>query len=194
MVCIGGGPSLTAADVDACRGRARVLAINDAYRLAPWADVLYGCDAKWWTWHPEAAAFAGLKYGLTHRREDVFPDGVELLANTGMGGLETSPHGVRIGSTLGSQNSGYQAINLAMHLGAVRVLLLGYDMQPDERGRSHWFGEHPVAGTSQYRLFAQAFERLVEPLKAFGIAVINCTRRTALTCFPCQPLAEALGC
>jgi len=33
-----------------------VLAINDAYRLAPWADWLYACDDRWWRFHHEAVA------------------------------------------------------------------------------------------------------------------------------------------
>ena len=49
VVCLGGGPSLTAADAAQCRGRARVIAINDAYRLVPWADLLYFCDYRWWS-------------------------------------------------------------------------------------------------------------------------------------------------
>jgi hypothetical protein len=33
----------------------------------------------------------------------------------------------------------------------------------------------------------------VDPLKAEGIEVINCSRRTALTCFPRKSLQDALG-
>ena len=60
-VCLGGGPSLAPQQVDTVRGKARVVAVNDAYRLAPWADVLYVCDHKWWGWHPAALDFAGEK-------------------------------------------------------------------------------------------------------------------------------------
>lgn len=192
IVCIGGGPSLLAVDVDACRGRAHVIAINDAYRLASWADVLYACDAKWWTWHPEAAAFTGLKYGLAHR-QDVFPPTVQQLKNAGSDGLEASPDGLRIGGVSGGANSGYQAINLAVHLGASRIVLLGYDMQPDPAGKQHWFGNHPVQVNSQYGKCVQSFERLVEPLQQIGVVVVNASRQTALTMFPRQPIEAALA-
>ena len=46
VVCIGTGPSLTQADVDLCCSQARVIAVNDAYRMAPLADVLYAADDK----------------------------------------------------------------------------------------------------------------------------------------------------
>jgi hypothetical protein len=53
IVCIASGPSLTREDVDACRGAAGVvLAVNDTITYAPWADVLYACDRRWWQEHP----------------------------------------------------------------------------------------------------------------------------------------------
>jgi hypothetical protein len=172
------------------RGRARVIAINDAYRLAPWADVLYACDAKFWKWqhrmHAEAiASFAGLRFALT-RDAGQWP-GVQVLQNTGETGLELKPTGLRTG-----RNSGYQAINLAVHLGAARILLLGYDMSRDVDGRTHWFGDHPDRVRSPLSTFRRVFDAIVAPLQAQGIAVINCSRHTALTCFPVMALEAAL--
>ena len=66
VVCIGGGPSLTLADVTSIAGKARVIAINDAYRMAPWADMLYACDLKWWRWHDGAPYFLGEKWTQDH--------------------------------------------------------------------------------------------------------------------------------
>lgn len=192
IVCIGGGPSLTAADVEMCRGRAPVVAISDAWRLAPWADVLYSCDPTWWRVHGGVPAFGGLKYGLAHPKERHEP-GVIALANTGDHGLEREPSGLRAGLRGGS-NSGYQAINLSVHLGASRIVLLGYDMQPAANGRTHWFGAHsdPLKNASPYGMFRRSFEALVDPLRAIGVVVVNASRQTALTAFPRQPLDAAL--
>ena len=180
IVCLGTGPSLTAADVAAVQGKARVIAINDAYTLAPWADVLYACDAKWWTWHKGAPTFQGRKYALTARAA-LWP-GVQLLKDTGMTGLERQPHGLKTG-----KSSGYQAINLAVHLGAARVVLLGYDMQGQ-----HYFGAHPDKSAPPFALCLSHFASLVEPLRAAGVEVINCSRRTALTVFPRRQLEAVL--
>lgn len=185
VVCIAGGPSLTQADVDACRGRARVLAIKDAIRLAPDADVLYACDEKWWRHHAAQLAFSGPRYALEMlaARYDV-----EVLKNTGDTGLELSPDGLKTG-----RNSGYQAINLAVHLGATRVLLLGYDMGP-RQGQHHWFGPHPYpASAPPYDRFLQCFDTIVAPLAAAGVQVVNCTPDSSLRCFPTMRLAEALA-
>ena len=186
IVCVGTGPSLTQADVDFCRGKARVIAVNDAYRLAPWADVLYACDGRWWDWHKGVKEFRGLKFGMTIRKH-LHAD-VIRLRNAGSKGLCLESDGLCTG-----RNSGYQAINLAVHLGAARILLLGYDMTRDRNGRSHFFGEHPRQGLpSPYPAFRQMFPTLVKPLAQLGIEVINCTQATALETFPKQPLDEAL--
>lgn len=190
VVCIASGPSLTPDDVNYTRGRARVIVVNDTYRLAPWADALYAADAGWWRVHRNASVFAGLKYSIGSRGSGL-PKSVVALRNTGTGGLELHPTGLKTG-----RNSGYQAINLAVHLGARRIVLLGYDMQPDATGKAHWFGAHlaPLNQPSQqiFKSWQKAFPTLVAPLTALGITVVNCSRVTALTCFPRQSLRNAL--
>lgn len=181
IVCIGTGPSLTQADVDACRGKARVMAVNDAYRSAPWADVLYACDAKWWRWHKGAPGFAGLKYAL--EPQSFRWPGVTVLRNTGGSGLELQPNGLRTG-----HNSGYQAINLAVHFGATRIVLLGYDLRGD-----HYFGAHPDQTRPPFSVCLKAFATLVGPLADAGVVVVNATRRTALTAFPFASLEDELA-
>ena len=185
VAILGGGPSLTQADVDYCRSRAdAVIAINTSYLLAKWAPCLYAADHKWWDWHRGAPDFPGLKYAL-QKEASKWP-GVQILQNTGKTGLEVQPTGLRTGN-----NGGYQAINLAVHFGAKRIILLGYDMQ-STGGKRHWFGDHPKKSDGNYETFLQAFPALIEPLKQIGVSVINCTRVTKLQCFPCQPLEEAL--
>jgi hypothetical protein len=186
VVCIGSGPSLTTADVDYCRGRADgAIAINTSYQRAPWASVLYAADDRWWEWHKGAPEFKGLKYSLKAASAN-WP-GVQVLENTGLTGLEVQPSGLRTG-----HDSGYQAINLAVHLGAVKILLLGYDMQRGPNGETHWHGDHKSQHEIRYDTYRDKYPSLVEPLKRLGISVINCTRRTALTVFPQMAIEEAL--
>lgn len=184
---IGGGPSLTVEDVEYVRHRARVIAINDAYKLAPWALTLYAADKKWIDWHDGVPDFKGMKYSIESHDTTTRPHWT-VLRNTGTHGLELQPRGLRTG-----YNSGYQAINLAVHFGAKRIVLLGYDMAPNPDGPSHWFGEHPDKIPSPYPEMRAAFESLVDPLAAIGVDVVNCSRRTALTTFPCVPLHAALA-
>lgn len=178
VVCVGSGMSLKAEDLALVRGRARVIVVNDAYKLAPWADVLYACDSKWWGWHKDALQFAGMKLTL---------DGphccrqVPAVRHAGRDGLELDPErGIRDG-----HHSGYQAINVAVQLGASRIVLLGYDMHG-----GHFFGKHPDGTVPPHQLCLRAFDTLVGPLKSAGIEVINCTRKTALAVFPNRRLED----
>jgi len=184
VVCIASGPSLTREDVEYCRGKARVIVINSTYTLAPWADVMYAADEKVWRWHKGAKDFTGMRYSLTRFSERY---GVTVLRRGVDTGLSLNPRSLNTG-----KNSGYQAINLAVLLGAARILLLGYDMQRGPNGEEHWHKDHPNGSRSPYELYQSFFPSLVEPLKAAGVEVINCTRRTALTCFPTMALREAL--
>jgi hypothetical protein len=185
IAILAGGPSLTQADVDACRGRVRVIAIKDAIRLAPWADVFYACDGKFWKHYRDSFGFTGPRYAL---ESDAAP-WASVLRNTGDTGLELKPDGLRTG-----RNSGYQCVNLAYHLGATRVILLGFDMKQARGGRDHWFGSHPYPhSTPPYEAFLRCFPTIVEPLKAAGVEVINCTPGSALKCFGMMPIAEALA-
>lgn len=185
-VLLGAGPSLTTADVNACRGRARVIAINNSYRLAPWAGALYAADRKWWGWEKGAPTFTGLKYSVAPMLPTLYPD-VQVLKNTGPLGLELDPTGLRTG-----MNSGYQAINLAVHLGAARIVLLGYDLSDAPDGRKHWHADHPGPNASPYPQMLAAFPSLVEPLAAIGVTVVNCTPGSALECFPVDTLHDEL--
>lgn len=90
-------------------------------------------------------------------------------------------------------NSGYQAMNLAYHFGATRMLLLGFDMQRTN-GRSHWFGDHPgkLNVPSPYDEFVKRFGPLAKDLDAQGVQVVNCSTSTALECFPRGHIFEEL--
>ncbi len=188
VVCIASGPSLTREDVEYCRGRARVIAVNDAFKLAPWADVLYAADAAWWKAHPETKDFAGLKFSI--HGDPGMPVGVQRLRNTGPSGLERQPTGLRSGS-----HSGFQSVGLARHCGAKRIILLGFDCARTN-GKQHWFGKHHglrETNPAQYPKWAESYKSLIAPLAAEGVTIVNCTRETAITCFPRRTLAETLA-
>lgn len=184
VVIMGSGPSLTRSDVEYVRGKAKTIVINTTYELAPWADVLYACDGRWWRWRKGAPEFAGMKYSIDAQATCY---GVTVLKSSGVEGLELRPHAIRTG-----RNSGYQAIGLAVHFGAKRIVLLGYDMSPGPNGEQHHHADHPNRSRSPYAKFIAAFDSIVQPLMDIGVQVVNCTRRTALACFPCLPLEDVL--
>ncbi len=186
VVLLASGPSLCQDDVTLCQGRAQVIAVKDAIQLAPWADGLYGCDASFWARHQGLPAFLGFKYSIDPRAARW----ATVLQNTGERGLETDPTGLRTG-----RNSMYQALNLAVHLGASRILLLGLDMGHSPCSPKYFFGNRPSdqQQCSPWASMLALWPTLVAPLAALGVTVINCSRITAVTCFPRLPLAEALA-
>jgi hypothetical protein len=188
IVCLGCGPSLTAADVALASERAKVIAINDTVQIAPSADVLYSSDQSWIRSRNGVPAFTGLKFSVEQRQGHnplkKWP-AFQVLKNSGERGLAVDPTELRTG-----ENSGYAAINLAVHLGAARVVLLGYDMSRGPKGERHFDGDK--GGTEGYLRYRRAFSTLVEPLAQAGVTVVNASRRTALTCFPRVDLSAAL--
>ncbi len=197
IACLATGPSLNAADVDFCRGKVPVIAINDAHRLAPWADVLYSGCRSWYPHYKGVPSFTGVKYGIGSQIGKANPfhkyPEIQVLKAAGEHGLELDPSGLCVGG--GAGNSGYSAINLAVHLGATRIVLLGYNLSWPG-GKAHFFGNHPSALNQHeglVRIFLRGFATLVDPLNALGVRVINATKDSALKCFPKATLTEALA-
>lgn len=188
VAILASGPSMSPAVAAAVAHLPRI-AVNTTCRLAPDADVIYAADAQWWDAHPSAVELPGVKVSIEvspgHRIKPL-PDAVRVLRNTGRRGFDPDPSALR---THG--NSGAQAVQIAVHARAGRVLLCGFDM----RG-GHWHGQHPkgLANPSEPVLarFIESFRDLARALAPTGVSVINCTPGSALDCFPCEPLADAL--
>ena len=71
----------------------------------------------------------------------------------------------------------------------------GTPLQSGPNGERHWFGMHPGAleKGSPYERFIRSYETTISDLKRNGITVINCSRETALTCYPRMDLQQALA-
>lgn len=180
IAILASGPSLTQADCDIVRSRGwRAIAVNRSWELAPWADALYACDAAFWRATGNAQGFAGLKVGLQMVE---FRD-VRTMKWRADVGIDRDRQYLSTGG-----NSGHQAINLAYHLGAARIVLLGLDCGPGPAGEVHWHGNHPPGmqnpRPATMERWRAAFPTLARDLAAEGVEVINASRRTTLDCFP----------
>lgn len=213
VVIAGGGESLTADQLSQCRGWARVIVINDGYLLAPWADIHYFCDYKFFEWHykhehpaqklfGKARAtslfwgFQGMRVALeSAAMASQYDPSIKFLRNYSSpewhGGHVNEKTGLELGRRDGVRtggNSGHQAINLAVHLGVSKILLLGFD----QKG-THWFGDHPKPSNADFtNTLAGRYATLLKPLRKLGIAVVNVTPESALQSFPRGTLADSL--
>lgn len=189
VVCIASGPSLTRADCKAvCTAGLPTIAVNDAGLppMATWAAVHYASDGKWWQQHLEALEYDRLKVACNG---DAL--GVHVMRTAGKYGFDDRPDVLRTGA-----NSGYQAIHLAAHFGAKRIVLLGYDGAPDG-DKTHFFGSHRLFGLADprpenYETWQYAFRTLAPELEKRGVDVVNCSRRTAIDAFRTAALEDVL--
>ena len=165
----------------------RVIAVNDAIYGAWWADWHHACDWSWWAEHIQHVhTFPGIKTTLA---EDVpAPWVTGYLENSGNEGFDPDPSRCRTGN-----NSGYQAIHIAAHAGAKRIVLVGMDMKMDAQGNSHNFGEHRDGRKAHFAtVMLPMFPTIVPALEERGIEVVNATPGSALTTFPMVDLDEEL--
>jgi hypothetical protein len=181
VAVLASGPSMSEAAADKVRERRiPAVVVNNTFRLAPWADLLYAADAAWWAQTPKAFGFDGLKVSCEPVR------GLLHLRNAGRFGYSDDADCVH---TYG--NSGAQAIQIAAKAGAARILLLGFDMHG-----THWHGLHPkpLRNTTPELMGAWChnMKQLATELALRAVDVLNCTPGSALTCFPGSTLEAAL--
>lgn len=168
--CIASGPSLTADDCAQIEAsRLPTIAVNSSWQLARFADVIYAGDPAWW---------------------QAYGDDIDIQAERWSC---NDPHIERMQINLhrahGGYNSGLRAIQLAMELGAARVLLLGYDCSV--RQGTHWHGDHAKTKNPDEKR-CLLWQRQFAQLNTRGAEIINCSRETALTCFPRARLEDVL--
>lgn len=185
VICIASGPSLTQEDVDYCRGKGKVYVVNDVYKIAPWADILYACDKSWWDHHNGAPDFKGEKWTLT----DTAAKAYNLNWINCIFGRDWSNDPNFIA---GGGNSGFQCLNLAViqNPGA-EFFLLGYDMQARDQNKKHFFGNHPK-GLDRGSNYTGWVKNFIRASAQINEKVVNCTVDTAVPCFERKPLREAL--
>lgn len=197
VVCVASGPSAAKVDLSLAKDRAKVIAINDSWRLAPWADVLYACDGEWWSrpyddkrgW-PSAKDFAGLRVTQDLKAAERF--GLSrVMVTRGVNRILTGQAGV----TGSGSNGGFQAVNIAVQTGAARIVLVGYDYR-DDFGL-HWHGRHPQGLNNpkapMLARWAAALDDQAPTLTALGVEVLNASPHSALRAFPKMDFAEALN-
>src|SRR5262245_16467936 len=171
-IVVASGPSATLEPLERYRERAKIIVVNDSWRLAPWADVLFACDETWWDANNGCTEFKG-------RRVTASPNcmkryGIDLFCSTGT-------------------NSGLRAIYLAERLSANPICMVGFDMHP--KNGTHWHQKRDklrTPGPNEMLTWRKETEWAAEVFKRKGVSVINCTPGSALTKYPYIPLAKVM--
>lgn len=181
---LGGGPSLAGFDFERVRYRGRVIAVNNAFAKAPWADLLYFADVRWWRWNKERLhQFPGPIYSrLAGQRKYNF--GRVHHLERAKAPLSDDP------TAVAGFCSGSNALNVAYLLGANPIILLGFDGTP-----GNWHNEHQSSvDPSRYEThFRPALENMAPILKRRGVRVINANPHSAIQCFELSSIESVLA-
>lgn len=195
-VCImASGPSMSEEQAAAVRVWAagsmrRTIAVNTTFRLAPWADVLYACDGRWWdAYHTEVAAKSSSQFWSQDPEAKKYSE-MHLVKSDRKDGLGKTPGVIHQG-----MSSGYQAMNLAYQAGTKKIFLLGFDCHAGDDKQSHWHGDHPspLNNSNPYTGWIKKLETISVDLADAGVEVINLTPGSATKSFPMQDWREALA-
>lgn len=193
-VVIGTGPSLAdiADDVRQLKaeGRVKLFGINNTHQDFD-LDCWIACDP---TWHNHYGRISG-DFDKWHWDKGICEKyGYRYIEGRWEDGLSTDPNYLSLGHA-----SGWQALNLAVHYGCEKILLVGHDMTYRENEPRHYFtdvsdvaGEYPQS-LRKYSLFAKPdktgllynYKHIADQAERGEIPpIINCTIRSAMTWFP----------
>ena len=181
-----------------------VIGINVAYTIGDWIDIVFFGDEGFYKNHKQGLAkFPGLRvscHPLAEKTNWIKYTPRAFRHNHGLTkrGSEVCWNG----------NSGAAAINLAVHLGAKRIILLGFDMHLDPSAMMHW---HDLYGRGKYtkptpgrrgprdheglpfEKHLRGFAQISEDAKHFGVEVINACPDSAITQFRKTTVKELLS-
>ena len=180
---IGGGPSLKGFDFTPIKHR-NVIGVNNSYRFGSWVDVCWFGDLKWWNWHKkELKTFKGIVAHCNTRSDIINCKWLVPYERRGPLGIDTTPNCVSW-----NRCSGFSAINLAYHMGAKTIFLLGFDMNHDGSQRN-WHNDHQETVTlkdaeGRYKHYLTACKHIQKAAKRLNLRIINGNPNSAIVEFP----------
>ncbi|WP_027037890.1 methyltransferase domain-containing protein [Mesorhizobium ciceri] len=181
---LAGGASVKTIDLSRLKGR-RVIAINSAHLTWPDAAILFFADARWWT---DVGSKERPAVGRLVTTSQGGPRDVVRLTKIDPGaGIASKPNQLALART-----SVTGAINLAVHLGCRRVVLLGVDGRFAEDGTRHHHGAAypwPLIKGS-FELHAAEFRAVAPSLKKSGVEIINANPDSAIDVWPKMPFED----
>jgi hypothetical protein len=180
---IGGGNSVKDLGHDALlpklEGRHPIIAVNNAFLLCPSAEVLFAADSRWWMQNDYALPLHRGFWKITR----TMPPGkprfrLHQIHAEHKAGLSLDPRIIH------GRNGAHMAMNVAMHFGASRIVLVGVDLHERDR-KQNWHDYHSrPANTEAYKTWRDDFASAVPVLAKAGVTVLNANPGSAVKAFP----------
>lgn len=183
---IGGGPSLKNQDLSFTKNR-RTIVTNNAYKLVPWAEVLFFMDYKWYKQHEGwLGSYDGLIVTIAEQtRENRRIKFVERGSKNML-----SPHRNVINH---GNNSGYCGVHLAYLFGATTIILVGFDMKiVNSQHNFHNDHERKMRDDIYTDEYIPVFDTIREPLRNKGVILLTTTKDSGLRNIPYIAIEEAI--
>lgn len=170
-----------------------LIGVNMAYKLGNWLDVIFFGDKNFW--------------GKNAKQLVMYPGLVLTCADLGQYkprkikhvkknsnhfyGISTNPAMVSWNS-----NSGAAAINVAFHLGAKQIILLGFDMDSSPKQEHHWhklYGERTMEVQKKaYKVHLRSFDAVSQDAKALGLEILNASPTSVISQFKKVKLEDVI--
>lgn len=159
-----------------------IIAVNIAYEIGNWMDVVFFGDGGFIRkTNSDILKSNGLKVTCAEGIESYHRKVFILRKSNKKYGIDFNPR------ILGwNFNSGAAAINLAVHFGVKRIILLGFDMKLDENKNQHWhkyYGGVKRTISATFRRHLKGFPYIAADLKG-KVEVINACPDSMIDCFP----------
>jgi hypothetical protein len=173
-----------------------VIGINIAYLIGEWIDVVFFGDGGFFLQNQQKLAeFPGLKVCCTpHVEKHTWVKYLKRDTQKGRG-ISENPNTV-----CWNHNSGSAAISLAVHMGAKRIILVGFDMKLDEKSYQHWHNLYERGKIVEpkrimklpFARHLRGFVEIAKDAKRMGIEIINASPNSAIPEFPKCTVKELL--
>ena len=192
VLIVASGPSAQSVPLDEAKGLSRFVAINESWKLCPWADLLYACDGAWWKANNGVAEFGGLRVTQDQSVRVRFPNVQHVKCRRGVARILVDDTG-EIGD---GRTSLFQALNLVVRAGPPRAIgLVGADMRLDYG--MHWHGPHRGELNNPREKIVlrwrEALDGVADQLAGLGVTVLNLSAISTLQNYRKVTLQEFLA-
>jgi hypothetical protein len=165
-----------------------VIGVNVAYQLGNWVDFVYFTDFEFVQLHKnKLRKHKGVK--VTGNRESSIFDFCKIVLQP------ETPNGIcdKPNTVYQNRNSGAGAINLAYHLGATRIVLIGFDgIKIDDKIHFHSEYENTILENIQHPITTkhQPYKEIKDDADRLGIEIINTSFASSIKEFKKEPIEK----
>ena len=173
-----------------------VIGINISFLIGEWIDVAFFGDGGFFLQYQQKLAdFPGLKVCCTpHVEKHTWVKYLKRDTQRGRG-ISDNPNTV-----CWNHNSGSAAISLAAHMGAKRIILVGFDMKLNEKSNQHWhnlYGRGKIIEPKRimklpFARHLRGFSEIARDARKMGIEIINASPDSAILEFSKCTVKELL--